>query len=93
MFSDLLPHRPRLGMLAAMNNSPSNGSSALQFLLLFFAGWVNRSQQQVIEYLKRRTVSFASSSAAARAPRKPFHSMKYGLHEIRLNPDAEMSWP
>jgi transposase InsO family protein len=39
-------------MLAAMNNSPSNGSSALQYLLLFFAGWVNRSQQQVIEYLK-----------------------------------------
>ncbi len=52
-------------MLAAMNNSPSNGSSALQFLLLFFAGWVNRSQQQVIEYLKGRAVSFASSSATA----------------------------
>ena len=37
------------------SQSPKSGSSALQFLLLFFAGWVNRSQQQVIEYLKEES--------------------------------------
>jgi putative transposase len=46
-----------LGILTAMSTSqsPESGSSALQFLLLFFAGWVNRSQQQVIEYLKEES--------------------------------------
>jgi hypothetical protein len=33
-------------MIAPMNTLP------LQFLLMTFAGWVNRSQQDVIEYLQ-----------------------------------------
>ena len=30
-------------------------SLQLQFLMLIFAGWVNRSQQDVIEYLQEET--------------------------------------
>ena len=31
---------------------PTMSSQPLQFLLLLFAGWVNRKQLDVIEYLK-----------------------------------------
>ena len=39
-------HRHRQSTLLPMNTLP------LQFLLMTLAGWVNRSQQDVIEYLQ-----------------------------------------
>ena len=38
-------------------------AAPLQFLLLLFAGWVNRRQLAVIDYLKEENPSSASSSA------------------------------
>jgi hypothetical protein len=35
----------------------------LQFLLLVFAGWVNRHQREIIEYLQEETAFCASNSA------------------------------
>jgi hypothetical protein len=40
----------------------------LQFLMLIFAGWVNRRQQDVIEYLKEEEAAeLPSKPRAARA--------------------------
>ena len=36
----------------------------LQFLLLVFAGWVNRRQVEILEYLREENRICASSSAA-----------------------------
>jgi hypothetical protein len=35
----------------------------LQFLMLIFAGWLNRSQQDVIEYLQEENRVFSSPPA------------------------------
>ena len=35
----------------------------LQFLLVLFAGWVNREQQAVLDYVKAETVCSSRSSA------------------------------
>jgi hypothetical protein len=39
------------------------GAEALQFLLLWMAGWINRRQLEVIDYLKEEDRAFASSWA------------------------------
>lgn len=44
------------------------GTEALRFLLMFFAGWVHRSQLELIDYLKGRT-----GAGAARWPMGPIH--------------------
>ena len=45
-----------------------------QFLALTFAGWVNRSQQDAIEYLKER-IEFSESSSALVACVSPMASV------------------
>jgi hypothetical protein len=45
----------------------------LQFLMLIFAGWVNRSQQDVIEYVQEEEAKLPSRPGASRAvARKAF---------------------
>jgi hypothetical protein len=60
----------------------------LQFLMLIFAGWVNRHQQDVIEYLQEETGPSAPSSAESDfglpissvdgSPRRPSKSAEEG---------------
>ena len=54
----------------------------VQFLLLVLAGWVNRQQQDVIDYLQRGEPCAPS--------RCPFHKLE--LYEIGELPATGMLW-
>jgi hypothetical protein len=45
--------------------SPKMSVAPLQLLLLVFAGWVNRRQLEIVEFLQEETAFCASSSAPA----------------------------